>query len=164
MLSSESLEVARVIGEAMKDRVGAEALPDHFRSFDTICSATQDRQDAVMAMAAGGMDLLLVLGGYNSSNTMQLLTIARQYTRAYHIEDARNLISAQVIRHKPEGVGSSEIESNGWLPGLPAVVGLTAGASTPNRVIHDTVDRLATFLGLESELAQILGSAPAESP
>jgi 4-hydroxy-3-methylbut-2-enyl diphosphate reductase len=161
MLSSESLEVARVIGEAMKDRVGAEALPDHFRSFDTICSATQDRQDAVLAMAADGLDLLLVLGGYNSSNTMQLLTIAKRHTRAYHIEDARNLVSAEIIRHKPEGVGSTEIEDHGWLPGLPAVIGLTAGASTPNRVIHETVERLATFLGLESELAQILGGVPA---
>jgi 4-hydroxy-3-methylbut-2-enyl diphosphate reductase len=156
MLSSESLEVARLLGEAMKERVGPERLPDHFRSFDTICSATQDRQDAVLAMAAEGLDLLLVLGGYNSSNTMQLLTIASKYTRAYHIEDARNLESAHLIRHKPQGVSSRETTSMEWLPAIPARIGLTAGASTPNQVIHETIIRLVEFYKMESELQQIL--------
>jgi 4-hydroxy-3-methylbut-2-enyl diphosphate reductase len=152
MLSSESLEVARQLGAAMKDRYGEDTLGDHFRSFDTICSATQDRQDAVMGMVQEGLDLLLVLGGYNSSNTMQLLTIAAAQTRAFHIEDSSNLESEQSIRHKPGGVGTAESLSEGWLPKLPARVGITAGASTPNRVIHDTIMRLTDIYGLTQEM------------
>jgi 4-hydroxy-3-methylbut-2-enyl diphosphate reductase len=153
MLSSESLEVARMVEQAMVARHGRDLLPRHFRSFDTICSATQDRQDAVKALLDEGLDLLLVLGGYNSSNTMQLLTIAAQQTRAFHIEDATGLVSESSIRHKPQGLSSPEIVSTGWLPALPAIIGLTAGASTPNRVIHDTVVRIASLYGLDPACA-----------
>lgn len=152
MLSSESLEVARLIGEAMKERHGAQDLPTYFRSFDTICSATQDRQDAIGAMVHEGLDLLLVLGGYNSSNTMQLLTIAREHTAAFHIEDAANLESPLMIRHKPPGIHSSEITSEAWLPPLPSKIGITAGASTPNKAIHDTIVRLADMYGIRDQL------------
>ncbi len=151
MLSSESLAIAERLKQIMITKYGADAIDAHFRNFDTICSATQDRQDAVMKLVtAHQLDLMLVVGGYNSSNTNHLAALASQYTRAYHIDDPRGLISAELIRHKPFGQ-SEEIETRGWLAAGPAKIGLTAGASTPNNKIGETVARLAELRGEKVE-------------
>lgn len=146
MLSSESLEIARMLKEAMRERYGEAGLPEHFRTFDTICTATQDRQDAILELVREPADLVLVIGGFNSSNTSHLCEIASQYASAYHIDEADCLLSAEAIRHKP--VGRREpIVSRDWLPKGPAVVAMTAGASTPNRVIGDAIHRLIQIRG-----------------
>ena len=147
MLSSESLEIAEMLKHAMVRRYGAQALGEHFRSFDTICSATQDRQDAVMELVKGGLDLVIILGGFNSSNTNHLCEIASQFTAAYHIDDAGCILSAEEIRHKPAGQ-REPVVTKGWLPVKPLTIGVTAGASTPNRVIGDAIERLLACRGL----------------
>src|SRR6185503_18880658 len=100
MLSSESLEIAEMLRVAMVARYGHDNLAEHFYSFDTICSATQDRQDAVKRIADDAVDLMIVIGGYNSSNTYNLAKIASSFTRAFHIEDAQAIVNADEIRHK----------------------------------------------------------------
>jgi len=154
MLSSESLEVAERIRLVMAERYGEAALSEHFRSFDTICSATQDRQDAVLKLLKGGVSLMLVIGGYNSSNTNHLAEIAAGKVPTYHIEDAACLLGSESIRHKPIGRKSAEV-ARGWLPEGPLVVGITAGASTPNNRIGEVVERIMGIRGLE--VAQVLG-------
>lgn len=149
MLSSESLEIAEKLRQAMQDRYGDET-PRRFRSFDTICSATQDRQDAVLQMAREDLDLMLVIGGYNSSNTNHLAAIASRFTRAFHIENARNLVDAATIRHKPIG-SAEEVSESGWLPGEHPVVGVTAGASTPNNKIGEVIERVLELRGVSLE-------------
>ncbi len=146
MLSSESLEIAAMLKEAMKDRYGEGDLARHFRTFDTICSATQDRQDAVLEMVKDPLDLMIVIGGFNSSNTGHLCEIASQYAPAYHIDEANCILSAQEIRHKPVG-SAAPVVSRDWLPEGPITIGITAGASTPNRVIGDAVERIAQARG-----------------
>ena len=121
-------------------------MAERFRSFDTICSATQDRQDAVHRLVDRGVDMMVVIGGYNSSNTTHLAEISENALPTYHIADAGCLVSRDVIRHKPLHA-SGEIETRGWLPEGPLVVGLTAGASTPNNEIGATVSRLFEFRG-----------------
>lgn len=147
MLSSESLEIAEMLRQAMIQRYGADALPAHFRSFDTICSATQDRQDAILGLVKSGLDLIIIIGGFNSSNTNHLCEIATQFTAAYHIDDAACIISAQEIRHKPAGQ-AQPIVTREWLPARPLTIGITAGASTPNRVIGDAIERVLACRGL----------------
>jgi len=143
MLASESLEIAAMIGDALARRHGESEREARFRSFDTICSATQDRQDAIRDLVNGTeLDLVLVIGGYNSSNTTHLLEVARSRCPAYHVQDAGELRSIEEIRHLPFGAKEPVI-ARGWLPEGHLRVGLTAGASTPNRAIADTVARLA---------------------
>lgn len=142
MLSSESLAIARLVGEAMAERWGPVEGRARFRSFDTICSATQDRQDALGALIAERPDLLLVIGGYNSSNTGHLVEMAQGQVPAFHIEGSASLVDADRIRHKPVG-GRAEVETRGWLPSGPLTVGITAGASTPDVVIGAVVERVA---------------------
>ena len=151
MLSSESLAIAERLKKAMIERYGAAEIEQHFRNFDTICSATQDRQDAVLKLVTTQkLDIMLVIGGYNSSNTNHLAALAGQYTKAYHIDDPRCLTNVEVIRHKPYG-SNEEIEARDWLPSGPVKIGLTAGASTPNNKIGEAVSRLARLRGEKIE-------------
>src|SRR5687767_9316153 len=109
MLMSESLEVQEMFRLAMLDRFGAEALSSRFRAFDTICSATQDRQDAVVALLnETPVDLMVVVGGYNSSNTCNLARICARRVPTFHIAHPDCLESAAVIRHRPPD-GKGEI-------------------------------------------------------
>jgi len=153
MLMSESLEIGEMFRAAMRDRYGEEALASRFRAFDTICSATQERQDAVIELLEHqAPDLMLVIGGYNSSNTCNLARICDAKVRTYHIADPGFLLSADEIHHRPVGAPSTtsgiEQTSRGWLPLTGAVVvGLTAGASTPNNIVGEVIRKLEGFCG-----------------
>ena len=115
MLMSESLEIGVVVGQAMRDRYGEADLAAHYRAFDTICSATQERQDAVIELLdREPVDLMVVIGGYNSSNTCNLARLCAARVPTYHIADAECLASGQIIRHRPVNLAkgsAAEIET-----------------------------------------------------
>ena len=146
MLMSESLDVETRLRAAMTDRYGDAALADRFRAFDTICSATQYRQDAVRAMLEdGGLDIMIVIGGYNSSNTQALAGMCAPRLPTFHVDGAQCL-GGRVIRHRPAG-GSTEIDTSEWLPAGRVAIGITAGASTPDSVVGMVVERLLALRG-----------------
>jgi 4-hydroxy-3-methylbut-2-enyl diphosphate reductase len=146
MLMTESLQVQERLRAAMRDRWGEAELPLRFRSFDTICSATQDRQDAVLQMLdEGGLDLMVVVGGYNSSNTQALARICAPRLPTFHISGA-DRIQGRVLRHRPVGC-HEEVAAEGWLPEGEVAIGLTAGASTPNNVVGEVVERMLALRG-----------------
>jgi 4-hydroxy-3-methylbut-2-en-1-yl diphosphate reductase len=153
MLMSESLEIGEMFRDAVRARYGEAALPAQFRSFDTICSATQERQDAVIALLdEEPLDLMLVVGGYNSSNTCNLARICAAKVPTYHIADPECMVSAVELRHRPVGAPSTtvglETVTRNWLAAKgPTVVGLTAGASTPNNIVGEVIQRLEMFAG-----------------
>jgi 4-hydroxy-3-methylbut-2-enyl diphosphate reductase len=154
MLMSESLGIGEMFRAAFTDRYGVEALPRHFRAFDTICSATQERQDAVIELLSRQgeppLDLMVVVGGYNSSNTCNLARICAERVQTYHIADPDCLISRDQLRHRPVGAPSTtasreEVTWN-WLRASGSLnVGLTAGASTPNNIVGQVIKKLEEF-------------------
>jgi 4-hydroxy-3-methylbut-2-enyl diphosphate reductase len=146
MLMSESVAIGDMLRSAVLDRWGAERLDAHFKAFDTICSATQDRQDAVVTLLRDKpVDLMIVIGGYNSSNTANLARICAAARPTFHIADPDCLVSAHEIRHRPVG-SKSEVLSTGWLPASgPLSVGLTSGASTPDNLVGAAIARLEAF-------------------
>jgi len=147
MLSGESLAIADEVRKSMAKRYGEEMLDQHFRSFDTICSATQDRQDAVLKLIAEPLDLMVVIGGYNSSNTTHLAAICEPRVQTYHIEDAMCVDpETQTIRFRPVGA-DREASRRDWLPPGARTIGITAGASTPNNKIGETIERIAATRG-----------------
>ncbi|MGE0442520.1 MAG: 4-hydroxy-3-methylbut-2-enyl diphosphate reductase [Gemmatimonadales bacterium] len=151
MLSKESLAIAEAFRRSMVRRYGEASEADHVRTFDTICSATQERQDAVVALLDDPPDVMVVVGGYNSSNTCHLAALCdRRGVLTYHIEDA-DCIDPETgsIRHQPVG-SKHEQETAAWL-GTRRRIGLTAGASTPNNKIGETVGRIALTAGLDPE-------------
>ena len=151
MLSGESLAIAAELRKSMTRRYGEAALPEHFRTFDTICSATQDRQDAVLRLIAEPLDLMVVIGGYNSSNTTHLAAICQEKVPTYHIEDAACIAPEEgTIRFRPVGA-KEEQRRAAWLPAGAVTIGVTAGASTPNNKIGETIERIAAMRGLALE-------------
>jgi len=149
MLSGESLAIAEEVKQSVARRYGVDALEEHFRSFDTICSATQERQDAVLALLQEPLDLMIVVGGYNSSNTCHLAALVHQHgVPTFHIEDADAIdVSTGMIRYQPIGT-KAEASSDNWL-GSSRIIGITAGASTPNNKVGETIVRISTVAGVE---------------
>ncbi|HET9582185.1 MAG TPA: 4-hydroxy-3-methylbut-2-enyl diphosphate reductase [Gemmatimonadota bacterium] len=141
MLMRETEAVAEEFRKAMLVRYGEAALEDHFRALDTICSATQERQDAVVELLADPPGLMIVLGGYNSSNTNNLARICAQVVPTFHIDDPSCIEGPEAIRHKPVDRNEEVLEA-GWLPEGPVEIGLTAGASTPNNKTGETIERV----------------------
>ena len=150
MLSSESLTIEAKLKEAFRDRYGEEILAERFRSFDTICSATQDRQDAVQKLISEGVDLMIVIGGYNSSNTNHLAEISVDKNPTFHIHDSSCIVDEGQIRHKPIHQ-DQEVTTDGWLPSGPVSIGITAGASTPNNKIGEVIERIIECRGYRVE-------------
>ena len=136
MLMSESLAIGDMFKAAMIERWGAADLDEHYQAFDTICSATQDRQDAVVALLRDRpIDLMVVIGGYNSSNTANLARICAESRPTFHVADPDCLVSRDEIRHRPVGA-KARSTTTGWLPASgPVNIGLTSGASTPDNLV-----------------------------
>jgi 4-hydroxy-3-methylbut-2-enyl diphosphate reductase len=150
MLAGESLAIAERMRQALVTRFGADEAARRFLAFDTICSATQERQDALHTLLAGHrLDVLLVIGGYNSSNTSHLLEIGiERGVPTFHIQDASCIAGPALIRHQPLH-RTAETSTPDWLKDGPAAIGVTAGASTPNAEIERVVRRVAALRGLE---------------
>jgi len=90
---------------------------------------------------------MIVVGGYNSSNTCNLARMGAASVPTFHIADPDCLESADAIRHRPAG-GHEEVRTLGWMPSTgPVTIGLTSGASTPDNQVGNTVQRLATLCG-----------------
>ena len=152
MLANESLAIGARIREAMVEGSWEEYAESHFRSFGTICSATQERQDAIEAMMdEGPPEVMIVMGGYNSSNTDHLAHLCRKFTTTYHIEDAACIDPEDgTIRHKPDvGSATPEVVVTAWMPEGPFDLGMSAGASTPNNKIGEALVRILEIRGVE---------------
>ena len=153
MLAKESLAIGEEVGQAMARARGAEARTANFRTFDTICSATQERQDAVLALLEEPLDAMIVIGGFNSSNTISLAMLCAERVPTYHIEDASGIDpDAGTVHFRLPEVKHTEETRGDWLPaGRPTRIGVTAGASTPNNKIGETVARILATRGLVLE-------------
>ncbi len=149
MMRGETEEVQRRVEAAIRDRDGAERARESFRFFDTICGATQERQDALRDMLAAPMDLLLVIGGYNSSNTSHLAEMGEAKLPTYFIRNAGRLESRERIVHYDQHE-RREVATEGWLPPAPLTVGITAGASCPNNLIEEAILRLFALHGVSA--------------
>jgi 4-hydroxy-3-methylbut-2-enyl diphosphate reductase len=150
MLARESLAIGELVGRSMARARGEEYAKENFRTFDTICSATQERQDAVVELLREPLDVMVVIGGYNSSNTMSLAALCSETVRTFHVEDADDIDPASgTIRHRPLGA-KEETASADWMPSTgPVRIGVTAGASTPNNKIGEAVGRIFATMGID---------------
>lgn len=150
MLSSESLKISKMVEQAMLDRHGADYVKENFRAFDTICSATQERQDAILELGQKQPDIIVVVGGYNSSNTNHLCEIGLRFTpNTFHINEAHCIVSKDEIHHKPF-LQKEEITTKNWLPGHDISIGVTSGASTPDKVVEEAIIRILECRGLNA--------------
>lgn len=157
MLANESLAIGELLQLALEEAQGQAYTSENYRAFGTICSATQERQDAVVDMMNDPPDIMIVIGGHNSSNTNHLAHLCRKHTSTFHIQDSTCIhIESGAIRHKGSLPTNApeEVEAD-WLPSGPFELGLTAGASTPNNEIGDALVRILRIRGLSPEGSDI---------
>lgn len=152
MLKDETEQLGKLFERTMLKKYSPIDLNQHFQSFNTICDATQERQDAMLELVEHKLDLMIVIGGFNSSNTTQLQQIAvEQKIPSYHIDCVERIKSANAIEHRQLN-GNLEIAEN-WLPDGEIVVGITSGASTPDKVVEDVIEEIfalkATALNIQ---------------
>jgi 4-hydroxy-3-methylbut-2-enyl diphosphate reductase len=141
MLKGETEKIGKLFERTMMQKYGTTELNQHFQSFNTICDATQERQDAMLELVQQNLDLMLVIGGFNSSNTTQLQQIATERgIPSYHIDSVERIQSATAIEHRQLN-GELAIAQN-WLPDGKIIVGVTSGASTPDKVVEDVIEKI----------------------
>jgi 4-hydroxy-3-methylbut-2-enyl diphosphate reductase len=141
MLKSETEQIGKLFEKTMLEKYGPTHLNEHFMSFNTICDATQERQDAMFDLVKENLSLLVVIGGFNSSNTTHLQEIAIEHgIPSYHIDGANRIFEGNSIEHKPLGK-DIEITEN-WLPEGEITVGITSGASTPDQAVEEVIGKI----------------------
>ena len=141
MLKGETEQIGKMLERAMMQKYGPTELNQHFQNFNTICDATQERQDAMLELVEDNLDLMIVIGGFNSSNTTQLQQIAiDRGIPSYHIDCVERIQSINHIEHR-QLTGELIITEN-WLPAGEIKVGVTSGASTPDKVVEDIIEQI----------------------
>jgi 4-hydroxy-3-methylbut-2-enyl diphosphate reductase len=159
MLARESLAIGAEVRAAVVRAHSEAYAQDNFRTFDTICSATQDRQDAVLELLNDSLDAMVVVGGYNSSNTISLAALCAERVSTYHVEDAACIDPVTKIIHHRTGQGRNDATTPGWISAqTPVRVGITAGASTPNNKIADAIARIFATRGIDPATVQSTGT------
>lgn len=151
MLKSETEQIGKLFERTLLQKYGPIELNQHFMSFNTICDATQERQDAMLELVEEDLSLIVVIGGYNSSNTTHLQEIAiEKGIPSYHIDSAARIGPGNQVEHKPLDK-DLEVQKN-WLPDGEIIVGITSGASTPDKVVEETIERI---FALKSSLVTV---------
>lgn len=142
MYKRETKEIGRLLEKTMLKKFGPEKLAEHYAEFDTICDATQERQDAVSDMVdKKEVDFILVVGGFDSSNTAHLKEIPEKFkVRSYHIDRAERIRPDNSIEHRT--VDGQLVVEQGFLTKGKLVVGITSGASTPDKCLEDAVEKI----------------------
>lgn len=148
MLKGETEQIGKLFEKTMLTKYGPSQINDHFLSpGDTICDATQERQDAMLKLVEDPLDLMVVIGGYNSSNTGHLQEIAIEHgLKSFHIEGATSIGPGNRIEHKPIG-SKTTVPTEPWLSAGPITIGITAGASTPDQVISGVIAKILEIKG-----------------
>lgn len=141
MLKDETEQIGKLFERTMLQKYGPIELNQHFQSFNTICDATQERQDAMLELVEHNLDLMVVIGGFNSSNTTQLQQIAfERGIPSYHIDTVERIKSRDSLEHRQ--LNGQLINTENWLPNGEIVVGVTSGASTPDKVVEDVIEKI----------------------
>jgi len=151
MLKGETEQIGKLFERTMLQKYGPTQFAEHFMSFNTICDATQERQDAMFQLVEDPLDLMVVIGGFNSSNTTHLQEIAvERNIPSYHIDSPERIGPGNQVEHKPLHQDLEVVED--WLPDGPLIVGVTSGASTPDKAVQDVIEKI---LALKSPLAVV---------
>lgn len=141
MLKGETEQIGKLFEYTLMRKYGPSEINEHFLSFNTICDATQERQDAVFKLVEEKLNLMIIVGGFNSSNTTQLQAIVRERgIPSYHIDSAERIGPGNWIQHKKLHQDLEAFE--GWIPSGPIVVGITSGASTPDKIVADVIEKI----------------------
>ena len=146
MLATETRQIAQVLRRALIDRYGEENISDHYAdTSDTLCYATNENQNATYALIEHKADLVLVVGGYNSSNTSHIVELCQEKMPTYFICNADEILSENEIRHFTLPSRQTTLTQNWLPPKKPLDIALTCGASCPDAIVDEVLLRVLSF-------------------
>lgn len=159
MLASETEAIADLIRQTMIEKFGLENIKKHFADTrDTLCYATNDNQSATLGLMNEKADLAIVVGGYNSSNTSHLVELLEDKFPTYFVSEADKIISDSRILHYDLSTHSERITEN-FLPlNRPVVIAVTSGASCPDSIVDDVLNKLIGFFENSVDVKEVLRS------
>lgn len=159
MLATETKEVMDILKEAAIERYGKADILDHFAdTSDTLCYATNENQSATLALADVDVDLSIVVGGYNSSNTMHLVEILEQAFPTYHIRDAEEIENPGLIHHFDQWDKEMK-QTADWLPVAgdePVDIGITSGASCPDVLVDEVILKILSYFNTDRSIEEVI--------
>lgn len=146
MLASETQAIADYFKKIMLQKKGTQNIKNHFADTrDTLCYATNDNQQATYGLLETEADLAIVVGGYNSSNTSHLVELCEEKLPTYFISDSNEIVNQNLIRHFDYHHQKMRETAN-FLPNkTPLRIILTSGASCPDAIVDQVLDRLLSF-------------------
>ena len=149
MLAEETQEISNFFKEIMRQCHGEEALKNHFADTrDTLCYATNDNQMATKALLTENLDLVIVIGGYNSSNTSHLVELFEPLFPTYFIAQAENMISKEAIEHYDLHLKKLKKTENylSFAKDKPLKIAITAGASCPDSMVEAVMLKITNYV------------------
>lgn len=166
MLATETKEVMQILRDAVAEKYGEELISNHFAdTSDTLCYATNENQGATIALASENADLAVIVGGYNSSNTMHLVEILEHHCPSYHVRDASEIKSPEEVHHFDQWK-KEVLVSRDWLPvsgGKPVTIAITSGASCPDVLVDEVLLKILGYFGGTRPLEEVLALFEAET-
>lgn len=155
MYKKETRAIGQLLQKTMMQKYGPVEASQHYMEFDTICDATQERQDAVHELVENaenlGLDFILVIGGWDSSNTAHLLEIPHNAgIRSFHVNRAECIGADNTISHRTV---TGEIVKEKFIEDLDKdiVMGVTSGASTPDKAVQDSLSSIFLLKKMHDE-------------
>ena len=153
MLASETQEIAAYLRDIVVEMYGEEATTD---TRDTLCYATNDNQNATLGVLESGAQLGVVVGGFNSSNTIQIATILGQNMPVYFVRNSDDLISNQ----KATVFNFSLLKEEEIVPSLLFAENLklvvTSGASCPDKTVDLVIQKIIDWRGETESVETVL--------
>lgn len=152
MYKRETRAIGKLFEKTMMHKYGPAEVKNHYAEFDTICDATQERQDAITDLMEEKLDFILIVGGFDSSNTAHLKEIPHmQHIPSFHIDRAERISADGSIEHRE--IDGSIVKTANFLPDGPLTIGVTSGASTPDAYLQEAIERLFLLRTLKGQEA-----------
>jgi 4-hydroxy-3-methylbut-2-enyl diphosphate reductase len=163
MLATETQEIADYLKGVIVKKYGEQNLKNHYADTrDTLCYATNDNQEATYGLLSKNADFAIVVGGYNSSNTSHIVELCEKKLQTFFISSPGNIISDKTIKHFDINKKIENIAEN-YLPiKNPVDIILTSGASCPDAVVEQVLQKLLGFFSdvkdIETVLSRLISS------
>ena len=159
MLATETQDIADLVKETMIKMYGIENLNEHFADTrDTLCYATNDNQDATYGLLEAEADFAVVVGGYNSSNTTNIVKICEEEIETFFIDSPDRIISENEINHF-DVKNQSVIVTNDYLPEkYPVDILITSGASCPDAVVETVIRKFLSFYNNAKDIDNVVNN------
>jgi 4-hydroxy-3-methylbut-2-en-1-yl diphosphate reductase len=158
MLASETQAISDYLKNELKNhyKLSSQNLENHFADTrDTLCYATNDNQNATLALINHDADFAIVAGGYNSSNTSHLVELCEEKIPTYYVESAHKIMNDSVITHF-DLKSKSEKETINYIPQKESVcILLTCGASCPDAVMEGIIEKIVSFFPESKSIEEV---------